>query len=84
MGFRLITLPRMRGRRRLYDVLPEPFGADLRDFGPIHVCSCGSQVFNVAASFQDYELSWYALDATCFSCGALVIVPCPVDNPENF
>ena len=83
MGFRLPTLPRMRGRRRLYDVLPEPFGADLRAFGPIHVCSCGSQVFNVAASFEDYELVWYALDATCFSCGALAIVPCPVDNPDN-
>ena len=81
--FRLLTLPRMRGRRRLYDVLPEPYGADLRDFGPLHVCSCGSQVFNVMASFEDYELVWYALDATCFSCGALVIAPCPVDNPDN-
>jgi hypothetical protein len=81
--FRLPTLPKMRGRRKLYDLLPEPYGADLRDFGPIHVCSCGSQVFSVAASFEEYELVWYALDATCYSCGALVIVPCPVDNPEN-
>jgi hypothetical protein len=83
MRLRLLTLPRMRGRRLHYSTLPEPFGADLRDFGPIHVCTCGSQVFNVAASFEDYELTWYALDATCFSCGALVVVPCPVDNPDH-
>ncbi len=82
MGFRLPTLPRMRGRRLLYSTLPEPYGADLRDFGPIHVCTCGSQVFNVAASFEDYELVWYALDATCFNCGALAIVPCPPDRPD--
>jgi hypothetical protein len=80
----------MRGRRKLYDVLPEPFGelpekfgSDLRDLGPIHVCPCGSQVFNVMASFDEYELSWYFLDATCFNCGNLVRVPCPVDNPDT-
>ena len=39
-------------------------------------------VFNVAASFEDYELVWYALDATCFSCGNLVVVPCPPDRDE--
>ena len=79
---RLLTLPRMRGRRLSYGVLPEPSGADLRAFGPIHVCTCGSQVFNVMASFEDYELVWYALDAECVSCGNLVVVPCPPDSPD--
>ena len=84
MSFRLLTLPRMRSRRKSYDGIPEPFGADLRALGPIHVCPCGSQVFNVAASFEDNELVWYFLDATCYSCGNIVTVPCPADEPQTF
>jgi hypothetical protein len=74
--FRLLTLQFLWRRT---DALPEPFGTDLRAFGPVHVCPCGSQVFNVMASFEDYELVWYFLDATCVNCGNLVTVPCPVD-----
>ena len=77
LRFRLPTLPSFRWRRR---TLPEPFGTDLRGLGPLHVCPCGSQVFSVMASFEDYELVWYFLDATCVNCGNLVIVPCPVDK----
>lgn len=62
--------------------LPNKFGTDLRSLGPIHVCPCGSQVFNIMAAFEDYELIWYHLDATCVNCGNLVIVPCPVDKDE--
>ena len=62
--------------------LPEKFGSDLRALGPIHVCPCGSQVFNIMASFEDYELVWYFLDATCANCGNIVTVPCPVDKDE--
>jgi hypothetical protein len=76
MRFRLLTL---RLFRRTED-LPDAFGTDLRAFGPIHVCPCGSQVFNVMAAFEDYELSWYFLDGTCVSCGNLVTVPCPIDK----
>ena len=70
---RLPTLSRNK------DTLPPVFGSDLRELGPIHVCPCGSQVFNIMASFEDYELVWYFLDATCIGCGNLVTVPCPVD-----
>lgn len=65
------------------DSLPEPYGTDLRALGPVHVCPCGSQVFNVMASFEDYELVWYFLDATCFNCGNLVRVPCSVDQDQS-
>lgn len=82
MALRLPTLRKFRSWRNPYNGLPEPFGADLRDVGPIHVCPCGSQVFNVMASFDDYELVWYFLDATCVNCGNLVKVPCPVDRDE--
>jgi hypothetical protein len=81
VSLRLPTLPRMRHRNPLR-YLPKVTGADLRDLGPVHVCPCGSQVFNVAASFDDYELVWYFLDATCFSCGNLVRVPCEPDRYE--
>ena len=80
MRFHPFVMPRFLRRKAPYDGLPDPFGADLRQLGPLHVCSCGCQVFNVLASFEDYELVWYFLDATCVSCGNLVIVPCPVDK----
>ena len=76
------VLSKFRRPKTPPDALPEPSGADLRALGPTHVCSCGSQVFNVLASFEDYELVWYFLDATCASCGNLVLVPCPVDKDE--
>lgn len=79
MRFRLPTLPSFRRRK---DTLPEPSGADLRSLGPIHVCTCGSQVFNVMVSFEDYEIVWYFLDATCVNCGNLVVVPCLVDRDK--
>lgn len=81
MGFRFSLLSKIR--RKPEYTIPDPFGADLRSLGPVHVCSCGSQVFNVMATFEDYELVWWFLDATCAECGALVRVPCPVDNPDN-
>jgi hypothetical protein len=82
MRLRLPTLRKFRSYRNPYDGLLTPSGADLRDLGPVHVCICGSQVFNVMASFDDYDLVWYFLDGTCVSCGALVKVPCPVDRDE--
>jgi len=74
-----LRLPTLRKKKRK---LPDKFGTDLRELGPIHVCPCGSQVFNVMASFDDYEIAWYFLDATCVNCGNLVTVPCPVDKDE--
>ena len=74
LRLRLPRLPKFRHK------LPEKFGTDLRGLGPVHVCPCGSQVFSVMASFEDYELVWYFLDATCVNCGNIVTVPCPVDK----
>ena len=79
LRFRLPRLPKILRRKHPTDTLPEPFGADLRALGPIHVCPCGSQVFNVMCAFEDYEIVWYFLDATCVNCGNLVVVPCSVD-----
>jgi hypothetical protein len=83
MRFHPFVMPTFLRRKAPSDALPEPYGTDLRALGPIHVCPCGSQVFNVMASFEDYELSWYFLDATCTNCGNLVVVPCPVDKFDS-
>jgi hypothetical protein len=77
---RLPILSKIRQRISDLRYLPQVTGADLRALGPVHVCSCGSQVFNVMASFEDYELVWYFLDATCVNCGNLVTIPCPADK----
>ena len=83
MRFHPFVMPRFLRRKAPSDGLPEPYGTDLRQLGPTHVCPCGSQVFSVMAAFNDYELVWYFLDATCVSCGNLVRVPCPVDKDES-
>ena len=80
MRFHPFVMPKIKRLLRRTEYLPEAFGSDLRAFGPVHVCPCGSQVFNVMCSFEDYEISWYFLDATCVNCGNLVVVPCPVDK----
>jgi hypothetical protein len=82
MRFHPFVMPKLFSRKVPHDGLPEPYGTDLRALGPIHVCPCGSQVFSVMAAFNDYELVWYFLDATCTNCGNLVRVPCPVDKDE--
>ena len=80
MVLRFSLLSKIWSRKARLGSVPEAFGSDLRGLGPIHVCPCGSQVFNVMCSFEDYELVWYFLDATCVNCGNLVVVPCSVDK----
>lgn len=56
-------------------------GIDTRGI-PTHVClNCGSRVFKVAASFEDYDIAMWGLEAECYECGAPVTAPCPVDDP---
>lgn len=50
---------------------------------PTHACPlCGHTFFKIVAHFGDYEIDFYTLDGECDDCGALVTVPCPVDNPD--
>lgn len=58
---------------------------DLRDKdNPIHVCVCGSRLWNLKAMFEDYEVSFYFLDMECAECGALATAPTLVDMPEGY
>jgi hypothetical protein len=77
MWFRLLRL------LKYSTPLPPITAADLRSLGPVHACSCGCTVFNVFAQFDDYDIAWWGLDATCANCGNLVRIPCPVDKEEN-
>jgi hypothetical protein len=46
-----------------------------------HLCDCGSFVWLVKASFDDYEISSYFLDMECASCGSYAKAPTPLDRP---
>jgi hypothetical protein len=54
---------------------------DLRDKArPLHICVCGSMLWNVQAMFEDGEISLYMLDMECALCGTLATAPTPIDN----
>jgi len=53
---------------------------DLRG-DPIHVCICGSMLWNVQAMFEDYEISMYMLDMECALCGSKATAPTLPDKP---
>ena len=48
-----------------------------------HTCPvCGSFVWNIKASFDDYELVAYFLDMECADCGTYALAPTPLDKPS--
>jgi hypothetical protein len=52
--------------------------ADYRALGPIRVCPCGSDTWNVKCKFdEDGELGIYFLDMRCVLCDSLAIAPMP-------
>ena len=52
---------------------------------PTHEClCCGSRVFVIRATFEDYDISAWLLEGKCDGCGCPVTVPCPADSPEHF
>jgi len=79
----MVSMFRLPTLRKNKEKLPDKFGTDLRSLGPLHACPCGSKVFSILATFDDYEISWYMLDATCANCGNLICVPCPIDDPAR-
>jgi hypothetical protein len=49
---------------------------------PTHACICGSHVWNLKATFEDYEIGTYLLEMQCAECGSLATAPTPLDR-EN-
>ena len=58
----------------------EPSGADLRDWGPIHQCICGCDLFHVLMRFEDKKPAFYFTEMLCASCGALAKAPTEIDE----
>lgn len=48
----------------------------------LHTCPiCESDIWNIKATFQDYEIAQYFLDMECSSCGTYAKAPTPLDRP---
>ena len=65
------------------DVHPDYSNAtDIRFMGPVHECVCGSNLWRITATFEDYEISMYFLDMECVMCGTKATAPTPIDHPD--
>lgn len=48
----------------------------------MHVCICGSNLWRLVVSFEDYEIATYSTDMECLECQTRAKAPTPIDNPE--
>ena len=64
---------------RIEDIKPEPGkNADYRSFGPVRVCPCGSDLWDVKCKFADDDtIGLYFRDMRCALCGSLAVAPYP-------
>ena len=60
----------------------EPAGIDMSDT-IMHTCICGSNLWRIVVSFEDYEIASYSTDSECIECGTRAKAPTPIDNPDN-
>jgi len=58
-------------------VKPDKGGeGDYRAIGPLRVCPCGSEVWNVKCKFDDNgAIGIYFLDMRCLLCDSLAVAP---------
>ena len=55
--------------------------ADYRGLGPIRVCPCGSEWWNVKCKFDDdYEIGMYSTDARCVLCDSIATIVTTLDK----
>lgn len=48
-----------------------------------HTCfNCGSNIFNIQVTFDDYELGLMFPEGTCTGCDSVVTIPAPWDHPN--
>ena len=58
--------------------------ADYRQLGPITICPCGSELWNVKCKFdEDGEIGMYFLDMRCALCDSLATAPVPIWDGED-
>jgi len=49
---------------------------------PTHQCVCGSNIWNIKAIFENFEIATYFIDMECANCGSLATAPTPVDREK--
>jgi hypothetical protein len=47
---------------------------------PTHECICGSNIWNIKAMFDNFEIVTYFLDMVCDNCGSYATAPTPLDS----
>ena len=54
------------------------------DYRPMitHECACGSTMFRLIVTFEDYEIATYFLDMECIACGSRYNAPTLPDLDE--
>jgi hypothetical protein len=78
----LYYVDRLEEPQDFYDPPTYENAVDLRGT-PTHICICGCSIWNLKASFEDYQISTYFLDMECANCGSLATAPTPVDREES-
>lgn len=53
---------------------------DYTQFGPVHECLCGGNLFIMLGFFDDGEVSGYFTEGRCAGCGANVTLPTEIDQ----
>lgn len=69
-------------RRSIRELKPDYTGTMEYENEVLHECPvCESDVWNIKAMFDDYEISMYFLDMECAVCGTFAKAPTLVDKP---
>jgi hypothetical protein len=66
----------------ILDVEPEGPRFDLTGI-VTHECMCGSNLWHIVATFEDYDIAMYFEDMQCVACGTRAQAPCPLDDPNG-
>ena len=63
------------------DFKPSGTGFDLSGI-IMHECLCGSDLWRVVVTFEDYKIASYMLDMECVYCGTRATAPTEIDDPD--
>lgn len=54
------------------------------DLGVVtHECPCGSNLWKILVTFEEYEIATYSLEMYCAMCGNKAKTPTPLDIPDD-
>jgi hypothetical protein len=68
--------------RSIRELKPDYTGTMEYENEVLHECPvCDSNIWNIKASFEDYELAVYFVDMECASCGTYAKAPTLADKP---